>query len=139
MTSKLKIWLAVAFIVVFLAGAAVGTFGGALHARMVFTHGHGSFGADRMRQHLQRELQLTAEQAEKINPLLDRTAAELDAIRRDTAERVSQTMNDSQREIAPLLTPAQQERLQQMRERHLRMLERHGPGPMHGHRPRPND
>lgn len=137
MTGKVKLWLAIAFVVVFLAGAALGVFAGALHARHVVMHGRGGFAGDRMRRHLQRELNLTPEQAAKIDPVIDRTSAQLDAIRRETAERVSQTMSESHREIIPLLNPKQREQLERMRQRHLRMMERHEFGPPHG--PPPND
>ncbi|MDQ6860143.1 MAG: hypothetical protein M3032_03185 [Verrucomicrobiota bacterium] len=125
MTAKLKGWLALALVVVFLAGGALGVLGGALHARNIVVHGRGGFGPERMRQHLRRQLQLTDEQAAKIDPVIDRTAARIDAIRRETADRVAETMNESHREIAPLLTPEQQERLEQMRRRHMEMMQRH--------------
>ncbi len=137
MTAKVKLWLALAFVLVFLAGAALGVFAGALHARHVMTHGRGPFAGERMRRHLQRQLNLTPEQAAKIDPVIDRTSAQLESIRRETAERVSQTMNESHREIVPLLTPEQRDRLEQMRQRHLRMMGRHNFGPPHG--PPPNE
>lgn len=137
MTRKVKLWLALAFVLVFLAGAALGVFAGALHARRVFVHGPGPFAGERMRRHLQRELSLTPEQAVKIDPVIDRTAAQLETIRRETAERVSQTMNESHREIVPFLTAEQRERLERMRQRHLRMMGRRNFGPPHG--PSPND
>lgn len=130
MTKTLKWWLAIALVVVFCAGAALGLLACALHARHFLFHGHGPHVAERIRQHLQRELRLTPEQSEKVSPVVDRLTTQLDAIRRETSERVSQTMNEAHREISPLLTPEQRERLEHMRERHQRMLGRMDhPGP----------
>ena len=41
-----------------------------------------------MREHLQRALDLTPEQATKITPIIDETSAKLEAIRVETAQRV---------------------------------------------------
>ncbi len=128
MKPKLKIWLALAFLVVFLAGGTVGLFFGAFHARRHFMHRHDRFTGERMRRHLERELALTPAQAAQVDPIITRTAAQLDAVRRETGERVRATMRQAHEEIAPLLTPAQRERLEGMRQRHLRALGRHHPG-----------
>ena len=129
MTRKLKWWFAVALVVVFSAGVASGLFAGARHGRRVFVSKHPHFTGDRMREHLRRELQLTPEQEQKVAPVIDRAAAELDAIRQETQQRVAKTMNDSHQEIAPLLNPDQRERLGSMRDRHIRFLRRRHLGP----------
>ena len=125
MTRALKWWLSLALVLVFLAGVATGLLAGARHARSAFVSRHGPQMAERMREHLRRELDLTPEQAEKIAPVIDRTARQLEAIRVETSGRVAEAMNASRAEIAPVLTPEQMERLDRLRERHQRMLRRH--------------
>ncbi len=126
MTRKLKLWLALALLVVFFAGAALGVFAGAMHARQVFFRGHGGFVAHRMREHLRRELQLTPEQNEKITPILDQMDQRLETIRTETGQRVRETMNQSHNEIVPLLNPEQRQKLIEMRERHKHIMRMHG-------------
>jgi hypothetical protein len=129
MTRALKLWFSVALVVVFSAGVATGLFAGARHGKRVFVAGQPHFTGDRMREHLRRELQLTPEQEQNVAPVIERAAAELDAIRQETQQRVAKTMNDSHQEIAPLLNSDQRERLSQMRDRHIRFLRRRHLGP----------
>ena len=128
MTRKLKWWLGFGFVVVFLAGFASGILAGALHVRAVFLGGHGAHFHQRMRDHFQHELHLTAEQSAQVAPILDRMTQELDTIREETGRRVAQTMNQSHDEMIPLLTPEQQKKLDEMRERHRHFLRGQHPG-----------
>ncbi len=135
MTRALKWWFALALVVVFCAGLGTGLFAGARHhKRTVFKH-HAPFMGERMREHLRRELELTPEQNAQIAPILERTATQLDAIRHETQQRISETMNASHEEIAPLLDADQRERLSHIRDRHIRRMQRrhfrrhHGPPP----------
>ncbi|HEY0369582.1 MAG TPA: hypothetical protein VGC85_08305 [Chthoniobacterales bacterium] len=130
MTKTLKWWIAIAFVVVFLAGGALGLFAGALHARHIVFQHRGPHAGERMQERLERELHLTPEQSAKIAPIVQSTAAELDSIRQETSARVAETMKQSHEEILPLLTPEQRERLEAMRRRHeeaMRRREMHGP------------
>jgi Spy/CpxP family protein refolding chaperone len=129
MSGRLKLWLALAFVVVFLAGAALGVFAGAMHARQIFLGRHGGFVAHRMHEHLRRELNLTPEQYEKVTPILDQMDQRLETIRSETGQRITEAMNQSHTEIVPLLTPEQREKLEQMRERHRRIMRMHGDMP----------
>jgi Spy/CpxP family protein refolding chaperone len=134
MTKRFKVWLAISLIGVFVAGIASGLFAGAIHARHLFMGRHGGFTGQRMREHLRRELHLTPEQYEKVAPIIDRTSAQLEAIRNETGQRVAQTMKESHSEIAPLLTPEQREKLERMRERHRHIIRlRGGLPPPHEH------
>jgi Spy/CpxP family protein refolding chaperone len=132
MTRALKWWLALALVVVFGAGVGTGLFAGARHhKRMVFKQ-HRPIMGEQMRERLRRHLALTPEQEDKVGPIVDRTAAELEAIRQETQQRIAETMNASHQEIAPLLNPEQREKLSEIRERHGRMRRRHfrpGHGP----------
>jgi len=136
MTRALKWRIAIGVLLVFLAGAATGVFAGSWYARSSFKVRHGGMMGDRMRQHITRHLDLTPEQSRQIDPILDRAAAELQAIRAETGQRVSETMRRSHQEIAPHLTPEQQEKLETMKRRHMRILKSRGP---HHHGPPPHE
>ena len=138
MTRALKWWFALALVVVFCAGLGTGLFAGARHQKRIVYKHHGPMMGERMREHLRRELDLTPEQAAQVGPIVDRVATQLDAIRQETQQRISETMNASHEEIAPLLNPEQRERLTYIRDRHIRMMKRrhfwrrhgpHGPPP----------
>jgi Spy/CpxP family protein refolding chaperone len=128
MNSSLKGKLALAFLLVFVAGAATGVFLGLHHLQhhMIFGPPHSGDVPDRMREHLRRALSLTAEQENKIAPIVDATSTKLETIRVETAERVRTVMEDSKREIAPLLTPEQQKKLEKLESEHRRMMHHHG-------------
>jgi Spy/CpxP family protein refolding chaperone len=53
----------------------------------------------------------------KISPIIDKEGAQLEEIRGDTGRRVREIFAEAHREIRPILTPEQQQRLQQMEER----------------------
>ena len=129
MNSALKWKLIAGFVLVFLAGGATGVFVSAATAHHFFfgPHRHG-FAAQAMKNRLQRQLKLTDEQLAKISPIIEKTGAQLEQIRGDTGRRVRDTIAESHREIAPLLTPEQQQRLKQMEERHRRWFQHHRRG-----------
>ena len=127
MNSALKWKLAFAFLLVFIAGL---TTGGLLSTHHIKRHflgpPHSGDVPGRMREHLERELDLTPEQSAKIAPIVDATSAKLEAIRIETAERVRKVMEESKQEIAPQLTPEQQKKLQELKEKHIKILRHHG-------------
>lgn len=128
MNSALKWKLIVGFVLVFLAGGATGVFVSAATAHHFFgAHRHG-FAAQAMKNRLQRQLRLTEEQMAKISPIIEKTGAQLEQIRGDTGRRVRETIAEAHREIAPLLTPEQQQRLKEMEARHRRWFQHHRPG-----------
>jgi len=75
-----------------------------------------------MKNRLQWQLRLTDEQMAKISPIIDKTGTQLEQIRGDTGRHVRDTMVQAHREIAPILTPEQQQRLKQVEERHRRLV-----------------
>jgi Spy/CpxP family protein refolding chaperone len=128
MNSALKWKLIAGFVLVFLAGGATGVFMSAATAHhFIGAHRHG-FAAQAMKNRLQWQLRLTEEQMAKISPIIEKTGAKLEEIRGDTGQRVRETIAEAHREIAPLLTPEQQQRLKQMEERHRRWFQGHRPG-----------
>ena len=125
MTKNWKWKLAVVLLVVFLAGVATGLFAGARHAHFVFMGRHSAHTADRMRSRLTHDLRLTPEQSAQISPIIDRSAAQLDLIRKETSHRVAATFKQAHEEMKPYLTPEQRERLEELKRRHRHMLLSH--------------
>jgi len=128
MNSSLKGKLALAFLLVFVAGAATGAFLGLHHLthHIILGPPHSGDVPDKMREHFRRALGLTAEQESKIAPIIDATSAKLETIRVETAERVRTVMEESKKEIAPLLTPEQQKKLEKLDSEHRKMMYHHG-------------
>ena len=128
MNNSLKGKLALAFLLVFVAGAATGVFLGLHHLthHIILGPPHSGDVPERMREHLRRALGLTAEQENKIAPIVDATSSKLETIRVETAERVRTVMEESKKEIAPLLTPEQQKKLDKLDSEHRRMMHLHG-------------
>jgi Spy/CpxP family protein refolding chaperone len=128
MNSALKWKLAFAFLLVFVAGAATGAFFGIHHLTHHIILGPPNSGdvPDRMREHMRRALGLTAEQETRIAPIIDATSVKLETIRVETAERVRTVMEESKKEVAPLLTPEQQKKLEKLESEHRKMMMHHG-------------
>jgi Spy/CpxP family protein refolding chaperone len=127
MNSALKWKLAFAFLLVFVAGVTTGGLLSSLHMRRHFLGPpHSGEVGDRMREHLRRALDLTPEQAVKIAPIVDATSAKLESIRVETAQRVRNAMEESERQISPELTPEQQKKLQKLKQEHKKTLMHHG-------------
>jgi Spy/CpxP family protein refolding chaperone len=129
MNQVLKWKLIAGFLLVFVAGGITGMALGGLYARHLFFEFHrpGRMG-DRMKERLRTELSLTSEQVATISPIVDKTAARLQEIRRDTGRRVHEIMIETDKEIAVNLTDEQRQKLQQIEERH-RQGWRHRYGP----------
>ena len=127
MNEVLKWKLIAGFLLVFVAGGIAGAALGGLYAKHLFFEFHhpGMIGA-RMKEQFRSELHLTPEQAAKINPIIDKTAAELQQVRRDTSRRVGEIWMEAHQQIAANLTEEQRQKLQQMKERHHRWQHRHG-------------
>jgi len=125
MNHALKWKLIAGFLLVFVAGGLTGAFVAATTARnYFFAASHHAVAAQRMRERLKAELNLTPEQVEKISPVIDKTAARLEQIRKETAHRVRETFGELHSQIAADLTPEQKVKFEQMRERHHRMMRR---------------
>src|SRR6267154_1643661 len=128
MNQALKWKLIAGFILVFVAGGISGAFLGGLYARHLFFGFHRPelIGA-RMKERLRAELNLTPEQIAKISPIIDKTAAQLRDIRRDTARRVHETIAEAHRQ-----------KLQQIEERHRRWRHHRFPHEFPGESPAPS-
>ena len=124
MNPVLKWKLIAGFLLVFIAGGLTGGFIGATHARHLFRafHSHGL--PDRIRDRLERQLDLTPEQSAKITPIIDDTAKKLEEIRTESARRVRATLEESHRQIAPQLTPEQRKKLEEVERKHRKRMHR---------------
>ena len=132
MNKSLRWKLIVAFVLIFLAGAACGFFG-AIHMHQAFfaRMAPGSM-AQHMKERMRAELKLTPDQMLKISPIIDRAASQLTMAREQTMRSVHEIFNQTHREMQPLLNPEQRVKLEEMEKRHSRLLHRHGfmpPGP----------
>jgi Spy/CpxP family protein refolding chaperone len=128
MNQVLKWKLIAGFLLVFVAGGIAGAALGGLYARhLFFEFHHPRLVGARMKERLRTELSLTPEQVAKVSPIFDKTAAQLQEVRRDTGRRVHEIMADAHKEIAANLTDEQRQKLQQIEERHRRWRHRHGP------------
>src|SRR5687767_1331326 len=128
MNGALKWKLAFAFLLVFIAGVTTGCLFGALHlkGRHIIGPPHSGDVAGKMRKHFRKALDLTPEQEAKIMPIIDATSTKLEAIRLETAERVRAVMAESKREVAPQLSPEQQEKLDKLEAHHHKVMIHHG-------------
>ena len=123
MNSALKWKLIAGSLLVFMAGGAAGVFVTmAIGHHFMFAQHPPGFAAEAMKNHLRWQLRLTDEQMAKISPIIEKTGAQLEEIRSDTGKRVRETIAQAHSEIAPILTPEQRERLQQMEQRHRRWM-----------------
>lgn len=127
MNHALKWKLIAGFVLAFVAGGITGVALGGLHARhLFFEFHHPELIGVRMKEQFRSELHLTPEQMTKISPIIDKTAAELQQVRRDTGGRVREIWMEAHRQIATNLTDEQRQKLQQMKERHHQWRHRHG-------------
>lgn len=127
MNRALQWKLIAGFVLVFIAGGITGTFLGGMHARhLFFDFHHPELIGTKMKEGLRKELNLTPEQVAKIAPIVDKTAAQLKQIRRDTGRRVHEIMMEAHREMAANLTDEQRLKLQQIADRHKHGLHAHG-------------
>jgi hypothetical protein len=113
MTASLKGKLVAGFVLAFLAGAATGAFFTLHQARNwradLGRHSHSL--AERMRDRIKTQLDLTPDQLARIDPILDHAAGELQQIRQTTGAQVREVMSQANQAIRPLLTDAQRAKL----------------------------
>ena len=137
MNNSLRWKLTLAFVLVFLAGAACGFFG-AFHVRHFFARMDSGSMAQHLKKRLRAELKLTPEQMQQISPVIDRAASQLKTKREQTMRDVHEIFEQAHRDMQPFLTPEQRTRLEELEKRHRHLLHRHGsmaPGPL----PSPDD
>jgi Spy/CpxP family protein refolding chaperone len=132
MNKSLRWTLILAFLLVFMAGAACGFFGAARMHHAFLAHMAADSMAQHMKERLRVELKLTPEQVQKISPIIDHAASQLKTTREQTMRSVHEIFTETHHQMQPLLTPEQRIKLEEMEKRHRQLLHRHGfmpPGP----------
>ncbi|MBV9009625.1 MAG: hypothetical protein JO354_10755 [Verrucomicrobia bacterium] len=127
MNSSLRWKLIIAFLLVFIAGGLCGFFA-AMHSSrwMQFHHPAPGTLAQHMKAHLTNELKLTPAQVDQISPIVDRATSQLEAKREQTSREIRGIFQQLHRDIAPILTPEQRDRLERMEQRHRELMHRRG-------------
>jgi Spy/CpxP family protein refolding chaperone len=127
MNRALKWKLLAGFILVFIAGGITGAILGGVYARHLLVEAHRpGLLAARMKERLRKDLNLTPQQMAQVSPIIDKAAAQLRAVRRDTGRRVRQIIEEAHRQMAANLTDEQRRTLKQIEERRGRWHSRHG-------------
>lgn len=88
--------------------------------------------AEHIRQRITTALDLTPEQKNKIDPAIEKAAAELEASHRDCLNRISAALDTMHVEIKPELSAEQKEKLKQLeaeRRELMRKKYNYSPGP----------
>ena len=138
----MKRWQAlVALAGLFVLGVAAGGLGAHLYYARALERPPGPppFFADFMGPHLERRLDLTAEQRQQLRAVLDESRREAEALRHDLAPRMRDVMERSEQRIREILTPEQRQRFAELRRHHRRRSDRFfgGPGDRRGQRRQP--
>ena len=89
-------------------------------------HRMGPMSTDERLQHLTQMLNLTSDQQQKIRPILDNENQQMEALRGDTSmsredkmTKMRSIRQGTMSQITPILTSDQQQKLQQMQNRHM--------------------
>ncbi len=112
-----KIKIALAFATIFVLGAAAGAAGGVSFAwHRLLSPPNPEAIADHVGNKLQSRLNLTPLQAAHIRPMLLHAGSEGIAIRRDTLQRLAQTLDDLDSQILTELAPEQQKKYAEIKQ-----------------------
>jgi Spy/CpxP family protein refolding chaperone len=79
-------------------------------------------------RHLTDRLDLTAEQKEKIRPLVDRAEEEIRRLRQGSLKETGTVLRRLQQEMSAALTPDQRKKLEKMQERQRELMREERPG-----------
>lgn len=122
---------------IFVAGAITGAFVAPRFGRTFMRPPDSKQMSQHMLDRLQSGLNLTPEQATKIKPLIDKTGADMDTVRRETSQRVHDRIAQTNAQISLLLSPEQKEKFIKLEAEHRKQIERCRPwgqsGPMPDH------
>jgi len=134
--NKAHMWRMAFFgLIILVAGIAIGGSSMLIFAPKKFTRPPRApeFASGRMVGQLRRELQLSPEQAEKIEPILQEHMETLHNIRTDAQDQIGKALDKMNKQISSILTD-RQKRMWQSRLRNLQDPLR-GPGPGRGEGP----
>jgi Spy/CpxP family protein refolding chaperone len=89
------------------------------------------------RTRLHSQLELTPQQTQQVDAVLDRSAREMKSIHGECMKRISQGLNNRNAQISAILTPEQQKKFEQLEKERHEPWHGRGPGPWrHGPRER---
>jgi Spy/CpxP family protein refolding chaperone len=69
-------------------------------------------------EHLSKDLDLTEEQKTKVQPIIDQTKPQIEAIHKEAMEKMRALLESTGVQIRPLLTPEQQQKFDAMKKAH---------------------
>ena len=69
-------------------------------------------------EHFSKDLDLTDEQKAKVQPIIDQTKPQIEAIHKEAMEKMRAIMESTGAQIRPLLTPEQQQKFDAMKKAH---------------------
>ena len=69
-------------------------------------------------EHLSKDLNLTDEQKAKVQPIIDQTKPQIEAIHQEAMKKMQAIMESTTAQIRPLLTPQQQQKFDAMKKAH---------------------
>ena len=116
-------------LLIFLAGGVAGAFVAPMIGRTFMRPPRPREMSQHMMERLQSGLNLTADQAAKIRPLIEKVGADIESIRHDTVKHVHERVTETNAQIAQILTPEQQAKFIRMEAEHRRRMGRgHPPG-----------
>jgi Spy/CpxP family protein refolding chaperone len=68
--------------------------------------------------HLSKDLELTDEQKAKVQPIIDQTKPQIEAIHQEAMQKMHALLENAGAQIRPLLTPEQQQKFDAMKKAH---------------------
>lgn len=112
------------FIAVAIAGAlSFGTIGLYAQDKMKGEHPFGHHRGEGMgMEHLTKELDLTADQQAKVQPIIDAAKPQIKAIHEEAMQKVHAIMENAGAQIRPLLNPQQQAKFDAEKKAHQDMM-----------------
>jgi protein CpxP len=69
-------------------------------------------------EHMTKTLNLTSDQQTKVQPIFDKAKPQIVAIHQEAMQKMKAVMDDTMSQIRPLLTPEQQQKLDNVRKAH---------------------
>src|SRR5260370_6150800 len=76
-------------------------------------------------EHLTKQLNLTADQQTKVQPIIDQAKPQIAAIHQEAMQKMKAVMDSTTSQIRPLLTADQQKKLDDIQKAHQDMMNAH--------------
>ena len=111
-------------LLIFLAGGLTGALVAPHFGRTFMRPPDSKQMSQHMMDRLQSGLNLTPDQAAKIKPLVEKTGADMETVRRETSKRVHDRIVETNAQISLLLTPEQKEQFIKMEAEHRKRMAR---------------